>query len=73
MCNYQEELFDHFTPGVDLETYASLEELTDKCSFYLSHEKERMEIAMQGYKKVSASHTYEKRITQMIHTIYQTL
>lgn len=66
MTNYQEELSEHFDIGVDLEAYASVEELLDKCSYYLTHEDERKQIALNGYKKVCQNHTYQHRILEMI-------
>ena len=51
MTNYQTELTEHFEIGVDLEAYASMEELVDKCAYYLKHEDERKQIAQNGYRK----------------------
>ena len=69
MTNYQTELTEHFEIGVDLEAYASMEELIDKCAYYLEHEDIRKQIALNGYRKVSANHTYIHRIKKMIETI----
>ncbi|MCM1326563.1 MAG: DUF3880 domain-containing protein [Bacteroidales bacterium] len=69
MTNYQQELTDLFEIGVDLEAYASLEELVDKCSYYLTHDKERQAIAANGYQKVKEEHTYQKRLTEMLRRV----
>lgn len=69
MTNYQSELCEYFDIGVDLEAYACMEELSEKCSYYLSHEQERQQIARNGYAKVSAFHTYPHRIREMIRCI----
>lgn len=66
MTNYQEELSDHFQIGVDLEAYCSMEELVDKCAYYLEHDDERIKIALQGYEKVKKYHSHPLRITEMI-------
>lgn len=66
LTNYQAEIPDYFEVGKDLETYESPEELEEKIQYYLTHEEERMEIAINGYEKTAASHTYEMRLTQMI-------
>ena len=66
MTNYQPELTEHFEIGVDLEAYSSIEELVDKCQYYLTHEDERKQIALNGYQKVKASHTYQSRILEMV-------
>lgn len=66
LTNYQAEIPDFFEIGKDLETYESMAELEDKVQYYLSHEEERMEIAISGYEKVAALHSYEVRLAQMI-------
>lgn len=66
VTNYQEELVDLFEIGVDLEAYGSMEELIDKCAYYLSHEEERARIAMNGYEKVKQFDTYDVRIREML-------
>ena len=38
------ELIDYFTIGVDLEAYSSMDELVDKCAYYLAHDEERKQI-----------------------------
>lgn len=69
MTNYQAELPEYFDIGVDLEAYGSMEELVDKCAYYLDHEDERKQIALNGYEKVCQMHTYKDRIKKMIETI----
>lgn len=69
ITNYQPELEDMFQIGTDLETYTSLEELFDKCNYYLSHEDERRNIAQNGYQKVKQLYTCENRLAQLISTI----
>ena len=69
MTNYQAELTELFEIGVDLEAYSSLEELIDKCAFYLKHENERTKIALNGYEKVRKYHTYQHRIAEMLGQI----
>lgn len=66
MTNYQAELTDFFEIGKDLEAYSSLDELVDKCAYYLEHEDERKRIAHQGYETVKQFHTYPLRIAEMI-------
>lgn len=66
MTNYQAELTEYFEIGSDLEAYASMEELLDKCSYYLEHDEIRRKIALNGYQKIKSYHTYENRIADMI-------
>ncbi len=69
MTNYQSELEDMFVIGEDLEAYSSLEELIDKCSYYLTHEDERAAIARNGYEKVKSNHTHIHRLKEMLKTV----
>lgn len=69
MTNYQSELTEYFEIGIDLEAYSSIEELIEKCAYYLAHEHERAKIASRGYEKVCSLHTYQHRIQSMIKTI----
>lgn len=66
MTNFQAELPEYFDIGVDIEAYSSLDELVDKCSYYLTHESERKQIALNGYKKVKEYHTYTNRIADIL-------
>lgn len=73
ITNYQEELTDFFEIGKDLEVYSSLDELLDKCTYYLTHEDERYAIAQNGYEKVKSMHTVQLRVAQIVSTIMGTL
>ena len=66
ITNYQAELPEHFNIGEDLEAYTSLDDLMGKCEYYLSHDKDRQEIAHNGFEKVKKYHTYDIRLTQML-------
>lgn len=73
MTNYQSELADYFDIGTDIECYSSLEELIDKCAYYLTHDEIRNEIALHGYQKVKTHHTLEHRISEMIKFTIQNM
>lgn len=66
LTNYQTELAELFVPGEDLIVYENAEDLSEKCSYYLSHESERKEIAHNGFQKVVSQHTYQIRLEQML-------
>jgi spore maturation protein CgeB len=70
ITNYQAELPEHFNIGEDLEAYSSLDDLMGKCEYYLSHDKERREIAHNGFEKVKKYHTYDIRLTQMLEIAF---
>ena len=73
MTNYQTELTDYFEIGRDLETYSSMDELVDKCAFYLEHDDIRREIARNGYEKIKQQHTYPHRMAEMLRNITSNL
>lgn len=71
MTNYQAEIPEYFEIGVDLEAYSSPEELVDKCSYYLTHEDERQQIALNGYRKVKEYHGYVNRMVEMVKAVVE--
>ncbi|MBP3476003.1 MAG: glycosyltransferase [Lachnospiraceae bacterium] len=73
LTNYQAEIPEYFEIGKDLETYDSMEELEQKVQYYLAHEEERIEIAINGYEKVAQHHTYEHRLAEIIRILSSTL
>lgn len=62
LTNYQEDFFDCFVPDEDFVYYSDAEDLMNKIEYYLSHEKERLEILRNRYAKILRYHTYENRI-----------
>ena len=50
--------------------YESVDDLLKKCAYYLRHESERKQIAINGYNKVKEYHTYEVRLQQMFDIVF---
>ncbi len=73
ITNYQPELPELLPSGQYLESYASFKELDEKVNYYLSHEKERCEIAKNGYEYVRTHHTYPIRLSQMLSLAFASL
>lgn len=69
ITNYQSEIPEYFVPGEHLEVYESLDDLTDKCAYYLEHPDHAKEIAQNGLMLMKEKHTYLHRITSMIETL----
>lgn len=69
LTNFQSEIPEYFEIGKDLETYESMEELGQKVQYYLTHEEDRIEIAINGYEKTAKFHTYELRLAEMIRIL----
>lgn len=66
IMNYQEELFEYFEPGTDLDYYGSKDELMDKICFYLHNNEIREKIAQNGQNKVLKYHTPIIRINEIL-------
>lgn len=70
LTNYQEELPDFFRIGEDLVCYTSENDLLEKVDYYLSHDKERAEIAACGQETVKNYHNYPERLLKMLSLAY---
>ena len=70
MTNIQTELPEYFEVGEDLVCYETLADAVEVAQYYLNHEDERMEIAINGYNKVKQHHTYEIRVAQMLKEVW---
>ncbi|MBR6770468.1 MAG: glycosyltransferase [Lachnospiraceae bacterium] len=66
LTNYQQDYLEHFVPGEDFVYYESQDDLLEKAEYYLSHEKERKEIARNGYEKIKAEHTFKHRVDEIL-------
>ncbi len=65
LSNFQSELCEYFVPGEDFDFYEDADDLLRKADYYLSHEKERQEIAENGRRKLFAHHTLSARLEEM--------
>ncbi len=70
LSNYQSEIPDLLQVGEHLDTYGSMEELLEKCEYYLTHDKIRKEIAENGLKEVAAHHTYVHRLQTLLELAF---
>lgn len=70
LSNYQSDFYEHFVPGEDLVLYDSENDLLQKCAYYLKHDSERKQIAINGYNKVKEYHTYEIRLNQIFDIVF---
>ena len=63
-CN--PEIEEHFTDGTDLSIARTPEEMIEKTTYYLEHEDERKEIAINGQKKVFEQFSYAKLLPRVL-------
>lgn len=66
LSNYQNEIPELLTINSDLVAYGSIDELLDKCAYYLEHSGERKEIAKTGFETLCKYHTYPQRLEQLL-------
>ncbi len=70
LSNYQADYEEYFKNEEDYVFYADYEDMERKVEYYLTHEKERNEIAENGYRKVKNQHTYKNRIDTILEILY---
>lgn len=59
LTNFQADFLDYFIPNEDFVYYNDTNDLLEKIEYYLSHDKERKEIAQNGHHKVLTNHSFE--------------
>lgn len=52
LTNYQEDIVQLFKAGEELVVFTNKDDMFNKVEYYLSHEKERLEIALNGREAV---------------------
>ncbi len=57
------------TDGEDLVCFDTLDDLKEKIDYYLANPQERQAIAAQGAKTVSTYHSYEHRLSYLLHLL----
>lgn len=71
LSNYQADFADCYVDGEDYVSFGSKEDMLDKIEYYLSHEKERQEIASNGLRRTMEDHTYLHRLSQIFEEVTQ--
>ena len=71
LTNYQSELEDYFEIGKEIDVFGSEQELLEKTAYYLSHDKERVEMSKRAYEKVKTYHTYSQRMQQLLQMAWE--
>lgn len=62
---YTEGIEDLMTPGKEIETFKTLDEMSDKIAYYLTHPDERKKIARAGQSRVLKQYTFRHRFEEM--------
>ena len=64
-----EDIERSYRDNKEVVSFKNVNELREKVIYYLSHEKEREDIASAGYNRTVAEHTYIHRVKQLLDTI----
>lgn len=59
-------LTEFFVPGVEIATYATVDELVSKVRHFLRHEEEREAIADGGWRRAQREHTSTRRYSDLM-------
>lgn len=59
LSNYQPELAELFTDGEEMVMYTSMDDLKEKAGYYLEHDAEREQIALNGWRKIHEEYGME--------------
>lgn len=65
LTNYVEGLEKYYEIGKEIVCFRSVRELEKQIRYYLLKDDEREEIALNGYQRTIADHTYEHRFTDL--------
>lgn len=69
LTDIRHDLHEYYTPGHDIETYASESELVDKLEHFLHNDEQRLTIAVRGLRRTLGMHTYRKRLVRLLDTM----
>lgn len=69
LTDYVREIEGFFKPGIEIETYSTIEELNDKIHFYLKHDLARERIARKGYERAQKLPTWRDRAMEMVKAL----
>lgn len=70
LTDVRSDLTRFYKPGVEIVTYSSADELKSKIEYYLHHEDERREIALNALRRTMQEHTYMHRVSQMLRIVF---
>ena len=71
LTNFQQDLLDDFSPGDDFVFFEDGNDFIHKISYYLSHEKERLQIIANCIGKMKQSHTFVHRVHSILDILLQ--
>lgn len=73
LSSYQSEMDDLFIIGNEIEVFHDIKEYKEKLDYYLHNERARLEIALNGYKKVQELYNYKNAINAIFSIVDQSI
>jgi spore maturation protein CgeB len=70
LITHKPVLSEHFTPGVELDAFHSVDELIEKIRHYLRNPDQAAEIARKGQIRTHREHTYETRLREIFRVAF---
>ena len=70
LTNFQADFLDCFIPDEDFVYFTDPDDMLTKIEYYLSHDKERKEIAVNGHQKVLQNHSFEKCFQHILSIVF---
>ncbi|AJS61353.1 spore maturation protein cgeB [Paenibacillus sp. IHBB 10380] len=70
MSDARDDLVRFYEPGKEIVTYSSPQDFLEKIEFYLTHEKERQEIALAALERTYRDHTYNSRVNELLSIVF---
>ncbi|MEW9700299.1 DUF3880 domain-containing protein [Paenibacillus sp. SI8] len=66
ITDHRHDLDQYYTPGQDIETFDTPDELVQKMQYYLTHEEDRMRIVTKGLRRSIKEHTFATRLSKLL-------
>jgi spore maturation protein CgeB len=66
LTDHSDELAEYMTPGKEIETWRSVEELRDKVDFYLRNDAARERIAKAGLERAKSCPDFKSRVESLL-------
>ncbi|MEE5989470.1 MAG: glycosyltransferase [Lachnospiraceae bacterium] len=67
LTDWRPEIEEIFESGKEIVTAHSVDEMAEKADYYLKHDRERLDIAAAGYKRVKEQYSYPKAVSRIIN------
>lgn len=69
LTDHSDEILEYLTPGREIETWRTIDELKDKIAFYLRHDAARERIARAGYERIQKAPSFTTRVQQLLDAL----